>query len=80
MGIGTETLLARAVKYTGRIFRVEVDRVTLPSGHMLDMEIVRHPGSVVLLPIPAPGSIILIRQYRYAIDRWIWMPLVCLWS
>ena len=72
MRIGTGTLLSRAVKYTGRIFRLEVDRVTLPSGHTLDMEIVRHPGSVVLLPMPAPGAIILIRQYRYAIDRWIW--------
>ncbi len=36
------------------------------------MEIVRHPGSVVLLPLPAPGQIILIRQYRYTIDRDIW--------
>jgi ADP-ribose pyrophosphatase len=66
------TLLSRAVVHNGRIFRIEVDRVTLPSGHTLDMEIVRHPGSVVLLPVPEPGTIILIRQYRYAIDRWIW--------
>ena len=36
------------------------------------MEIVRHPGSVVLVPIPEPGSIILVRQFRYTIDRWIW--------
>jgi ADP-ribose pyrophosphatase len=68
----TGTLLAREVKHAGRIFRLEVDRVRLPGGHTIDMEIVRHPGSVVLLPVPAPGSIILIRQYRYAIDRWIW--------
>jgi ADP-ribose pyrophosphatase len=68
----TGTLLSREVKHTGRIFRLEVDRVTLPGGHTIDMEIVRHPGSVVLLPVPAPGKIILIRQYRYAIDRWIW--------
>jgi ADP-ribose pyrophosphatase len=27
---------------------------------------------VVLLPIPEPGKIILIRQYRYTIDKWIW--------
>ena len=27
---------------------------------------------MVLLPIPEPGKIILIRQYRYTIDRWIW--------
>jgi len=68
----TATLLSRAIVHTGRIFRLEVDRVTLPTGHTIDMEIVRHPGSVVLLPMPAAGSITLIRQYRYTIDRWIW--------
>lgn len=62
----------RRVIYDGRIFRIEVDRVRLPSGHTVSMELVRHPGSVVLLPMPAPDRIILIRQYRYSIDRWIW--------
>lgn len=66
------TLLSRTVVHTGRILRLEIDRVTLPTGHTLDMEIVRHPGSVVLLPVPAPGQVILIRQYRYTIDRHIW--------
>ena len=58
--------------YRGRIFSLVVDRVTLPSGHTATMEVVRHPGSVVLLPMPAPGRLILIRQYRYALDRFIW--------
>ena len=65
-------LVSRNVIHTGRILRLELDRVKLPTGHTVDMEVVRHPGSVVLLPIPAPGKIILIRQYRYTIDRWIW--------
>lgn len=72
MNSRTATRLSHRVIHTGRIVRLEVDRVTVPSGHTLDMEIVRHPGSVVLLPVPAAGAIILIRQYRYAIDRWIW--------
>ena len=58
--------------YRGRIFSLHLDRVVLPAGHTVDLEIVRHPGSVVLLPIPAEGEIILVRQYRYSIDRWIW--------
>jgi ADP-ribose pyrophosphatase len=58
--------------HRGRIFTLVVDRVTLPTGHTVDMEIVRHPGSVVLLPMPDPGNIVLIRQYRYSIDRYIW--------
>ena len=67
---------ARLVFHTliraGRIFRIEVDTVTLPTGHTVEMEVIRHPGSVVLLPVPAPGHVILIRQYRYTIDRYIW--------
>ena len=66
------TLHSRRLVHQGRIFRIEIDRVTLPGGHTVDLEVVRHPGSVVLLPIPKPGHIVLIRQYRYSIDRWIW--------
>ena len=65
-------LKERRTVYEGRIFNLEVDRVELPSGHTVDMEIVRHPGSVVLLPMPSDNEIILIRQYRYTIDKWIW--------
>jgi ADP-ribose pyrophosphatase len=65
-------LLARTTVHKGRIFQLEIDVVKLPTGHTVDMEVVRHPGSVVLLPIPEPGRLILIRQYRYTIDRWIW--------
>jgi ADP-ribose pyrophosphatase len=65
-------LLERREVYRGRIFTLEVDRITLPTGHTVTMEIVRHPGSVVLLPMPEPDKVILIRQYRYTLDRWIW--------
>jgi len=72
MGDSSATLLSRTVVHAGKVLQLELDRIRLPSGHTIDMEIVRHRGSVVMLPIPEPGKIILIRQYRYAIDRWIW--------
>jgi 8-oxo-dGTP pyrophosphatase MutT (NUDIX family) len=72
MNTGSARLLSRSLVHQGRIFRVEVDTVTLPTGHTLDMEIVRHPGSVVLLPMPSPSEIILIRQFRYSLNRYIW--------
>ena len=69
----TRTLvLERREVYRGRVFSLSVDRVTLPSGHTTTMDIVRHPGSVVLVPIPAPGHVTLIRQYRYAVDQDLW--------
>jgi ADP-ribose pyrophosphatase len=58
--------------YEGRIFTVAVESVTLPKGHTLDIEVVRHPGSVVLLPITGSGEVVLVRQYRHAIGRWMW--------
>lgn len=68
----TAKLEERRIVYEGRVFNLEVDRVQLATGHAVTMEIVRHPGSVVILPMPAPDRIILVRQYRYTIDRWIW--------
>ena len=58
--------------YTGRIFTVAVESVTLPNGHALDVEVVRHPGSVVLLPMTESGEVVLVRQYRHPIGRWTW--------
>jgi ADP-ribose pyrophosphatase len=62
----------RRIVYEGKVFRVESDRVRLASGRTVTMDIVRHPGSVVLIAMPAPDRVILVRQYRYTIDRWIW--------
>ena len=66
------TRLSSTQSFKGRIFAVTVDRVTMPNGRTVTLDMVRHPGSVVLLPMQDDGRIVLIRQYRYAIDRWIW--------
>ncbi len=66
------TRLTHEEIYRGRIFTVERDRVRLPKGIEATMEVVRHPGSVVLLPMPDADHVILVRQYRYAVDRWVW--------
>lgn len=68
----TGTCQSSQTAFTGRIFTVTADRVALPNGRTVTMEVVRHPGSVVLLPLQDDGRIVLIRQYRYALDRWIW--------
>jgi ADP-ribose pyrophosphatase len=60
------------VVFEGRVFRVERDEVTLPTGRTATIDAVRHRGSVVLVPQPSPGRVILIRQYRHVIGRWIW--------
>lgn len=58
--------------FEGRVFTVQVESITLPRGHALDAEIVRHPGSVVIVPITEENEVILVRQYRHAIGRYTW--------
>ena len=58
--------------YEGRIFKVQIETLTLPAGGELKAEIVRHPGSVVIVPVTDRGEIILVRQYRPAIGRSAW--------
>jgi ADP-ribose pyrophosphatase len=65
-------VLSSRVVYEGRIFDVTVDRVRLPHGRETDLEIVRHGGSVVLIPIDEEGRVLLVRQYRHAAGRFLW--------
>ena len=58
--------------FKGRVFTVNVESITLPRGERLDAEIIRHPGSVVLVPVTDRGEVLLVRQYRHAIGRSIW--------
>jgi ADP-ribose pyrophosphatase len=58
--------------FAGRIFTVNIESITLPRGETLDAEVIRHPGSVVLIPLTASGEIVLVRQYRHPIGRSAW--------
>ena len=43
--------------FDGKVFDVDRDRVRMPNGREVTVDIVRHPQSVVLLPVPEPGHI-----------------------
>jgi ADP-ribose pyrophosphatase len=60
------------IVYKSRVFRVEESRVRFPDGRERDIAVVRHAPVVVLIPLPAPGQVILIRQYRASIARETW--------
>src|SRR5262249_33999553 len=61
-----------AIVYEGRVFSVEVDRKRFPNGQEHEVAIVRHPPSVVLIPVQDDGRVILIQQYRPTVDRVLW--------
>jgi ADP-ribose diphosphatase len=58
--------------YTGRIFTLQVETIPLPKGGTLAAEIIRHPGSVVIIPLTESGDLMLVQQYRHAVGRTVW--------
>ena len=58
--------------FQGRVFTVRVETISLPKGGELKAEIIRHPGSVVIVPVTTQNEILLVRQYRPAIGKWAW--------
>lgn len=58
--------------FKGRVMEVYRDYIVEPSGVRAMREWVKHPGSVVVLPVFPNGRILLIRQYRYAAAQEMW--------
>jgi len=65
----TEKRISSELVFDGKLIRVRVDRVELPSGRMGAREVVEHPGAVAILPVRDDGRMVLVRQFRYAIGR-----------
>ena len=61
--------------YRGPVFWVTVDEVLEPGGIRARRDIVRHPGSVVILALEQTHSgcrLLLERQYRHAAKGFLW--------
>lgn len=58
--------------FKGKVFSVDRDRVRMPNERTVTVDVVRHSRSVVLVPVPEPGKVILVRQYRYAVNAFLW--------
>jgi ADP-ribose pyrophosphatase len=52
--------------YHGRVFNLRQDQVRLPNGQTVDLDIVEHPGAVVLVPLDDENHLWFVRQYRHA--------------
>lgn len=64
-----EEVLSSRVIASGKRLTYREDEVRLPNGVIGRREVVEHPEAVVVIPIVAPGKVLLIRQYRTAAKR-----------
>ncbi|MFE4106807.1 NUDIX hydrolase [Almyronema epifaneia] len=70
MPLGQEPpqLLKQRLFYEGRKFNFEVNQLRLPNKAIGDWECIRHPGGALAVPVTASGELVLVRQYRFALQ------------
>ncbi|WGV24828.1 NUDIX hydrolase [Halotia branconii] len=70
MPLGRELpqLLKQRLFHKGRKFDFEVNRLRLPNKSEGEWECIRHPGGALAIPITAEGKLVLVRQYRFAVQ------------
>lgn len=70
MPLGRELpqLLKQRLLYKGRKFDFEVNRLRLPNKIEGEWECVRHPGGALAVPLTPEGKLVLVRQYRFAVQ------------
>lgn len=59
----------RELKYKGKILNVYSDKVKLSNGNMDEWDFIGHKGAAAVVPVLPNGKIIMVRQYRNALDR-----------
>jgi ADP-ribose pyrophosphatase len=57
--------------YRGKIVNLFVDTIQQSSGRKAIREVIVHPGGVAAVPVLEDGRIVLVRQYRYPLGKYI---------
>ena len=60
--------LKRELRYEGTILKIYEDTV-MANGHEAHWDFIHHDGAAAVLPVTDDGKILMVRQYRNALDK-----------
>ncbi len=59
----------KPVVFHGRIVKARTERVELPNGQRIDLDVVDHPGGAAVVAIDDDNRVCLLEQHRHVMDR-----------
>jgi len=62
--------LKRELKYEGAILKFYQDTMQIPNGNIVLWDFIAHKGAAAVVPVLPDGRIIMVRQYRNALERY----------
>ncbi len=61
--------ISRDLAYQGKVIDVYVDTVKVPNGNIVKWDYIDHVGAAAVVPVMPDGRILMVRQFRNAVDR-----------
>ena len=58
--------------FDGHVISLRRDTVAMPGGGDSVREVVAHPGAVAVVAVDDEGRVVLLRQYRHPVGRYLW--------
>ena len=65
-------VLASEGVFEGHVISLRRDTVAMPGGGDSVREVVTHPGAVAVVALDDDGHVVLLRQYRHPVGRYLW--------
>lgn len=62
--------LNRELMYHGTIVDFYKDTVRVPNGNVVEWDFIGHKGAAAVIPVREDGKLLMVRQYRNALDRY----------
>ena len=75
--MGKKNLIRRSIfkekisELKSKKFSFEINRIELPNGHEGEYGYIKHPGAALAVPITKDNKVIILRQYRFAVSRYL---------
>ena len=61
--------IEQRLMHQGKVVGFYEDIVKLPSGKVVTWDLVKHKGAAAVVPVTEKGTILLVKQYRNALDQ-----------
>ena len=61
--------LDRELVHKGHIISLYKDTLRTPEGKIVEFDYIGHQGAAAVVPVTADGKLLMVRQYRNALDR-----------
>ncbi|MFA5272434.1 MAG: NUDIX hydrolase [Candidatus Omnitrophota bacterium] len=58
--------------FKGKILNVSIKKVRLPNGYVAHVDVIKHPGAVLIVPFLSKDKVIILKQFRPVIDAYIY--------